>query len=138
MNKSNYTKQQYTAIGQYQLLFWFLIFLSSIVLKNLKHELIIDLNSIFHGNFLHNSGKVLSFLMAWVFIFIYYHCFSISTNSIYSSFLSLIRYNLKKLRNPKIHFSYTHLTLPTKRIVCILVATLSVKKKTTGENSLRV
>ncbi|HFF3188950.1 TPA: hypothetical protein ACGCJB_002084 [Bacillus cereus] len=103
MNKSNYTKQKYTAIGHYQLLFWFLIFLSSIVLKNLKHELIIDLNSIFfHGNFLHNSGKVLSFLMAWVFIFIYYHCFSISTNSMHSSFLYSIRDNIKKFRNPKI------------------------------------
>ncbi|HDR8105515.1 hypothetical protein OB994_24195 [Bacillus cereus] len=103
MNKSNYTKQKYTTIGHYQLLFWFLIFLSSIVLKNLKHELIIDLNSIFHGNFLHNSGKVLSFLMAWVFIFIYYHCFSISTNSMHSSFLYSIRdNNIKKFRNPKI------------------------------------
>ncbi|MBT2580734.1 hypothetical protein J7E43_25755 [Bacillus sp. ISL-8] len=102
MNKSNYTKQKYTAIGRYHLLFWFLIFLSSIVFKNLKHELIIDLNSIFYGNPLHNSGKVLSCLMTWVFIFIYYHYFSISTNSMHSPFLYLIRDNIKKLRNPKI------------------------------------
>lgn len=102
MNKSNYTRQQYTAIGQYHLLFWFLIFLSSIVFNNLKHELIIDLNSIFYGNPLHNSGKVLFCLITWVFIFIYYHYFSISTNSMHSSFLYLIRDNIKKLRNPKI------------------------------------
>ncbi|PFO84469.1 hypothetical protein [Bacillus cereus] len=102
MNKSNYTKQTYTAIGQYHLIFWLLIFLSSIAFKDLKHELIIDLNSIFYGNPLHNSGKVLSCLMTWVFIFLYYHYFSISTNSMHSSFLYLIRDNIKKLRNPKI------------------------------------
>ncbi|RVU62979.1 hypothetical protein BM74_17600 [Bacillus thuringiensis] len=102
MNKSSYNKQTYTAIALYQLLFWILIVISSIALKSVKQDLIMDLNSIFSKEFFLNSGKFLSFFVAWGFIFIYYHCFSISINKMHSSFFYLIIDNKKKLLDPQI------------------------------------
>ncbi|AJH82051.1 hypothetical protein FOC88_21265 [Bacillus thuringiensis] len=102
MNKSSYNKQTYTAIALYQLLFWILIIISSIALKSVKQDLIMDLNSIFSKEFFLNSGKFLSFFVAWGFIFIYYHCFSISINKMHSSFFYLIIDNKKKLLDPQI------------------------------------
>ncbi|UFH98700.1 hypothetical protein [Bacillus toyonensis] len=102
MNNSSYNKQTYTAIVLYQLLFWILIVISSIALKSVKQDLIMDLNSIFSEDFFLNSGKFLSFFVAWGFIFIYYHCFSISINKMHSSFFYLIIDNKKKLLDPQI------------------------------------
>ena len=85
MNKSTSTQPKYTTIGLYQLLFWILIFLSSILFKDMKNELTINPNDILHENFITNSGKFLSFFIAWAFIFIYSH-FS-------SKLFKTIRYN---------------------------------------------
>jgi len=107
MNKSTSTQPKYTTIGLYQLLFWILIFLSSILFKDMKNELTINPNDILHGNFITNSGKFLSFFMAWAFIFIYSHFSSLPINNMYSTFLNLISDNIKKLLNPKIIFITT-------------------------------
>ncbi|MGG4301418.1 hypothetical protein ABEW59_01005 [Bacillus wiedmannii] len=130
MNKSSSIKQKFKAIGQYQLLFWFLILISGIALKNLKEELTIDLNSIFSEDIFHNSGKFLSFFMAWAFIFIYSHFSSLPINNMYSTFLNLISDNIKKLLNPKIilitiiTFFIFYLTLKNQGVVSLTSATI--------------
>ncbi|HFJ9403527.1 TPA: hypothetical protein ACGW3F_002549 [Bacillus paranthracis] len=130
MNKSSSIKKKSKAIGQYQLLFWFLILVSSLVLKNLKEELTIDLKSVFYEDIFHNSGKFLSFFIAWAFIFIYSHFSSLPINNMYSTFLNLISDNIKKLLTPKIilitiiTLFIFYLTLKNESVVSLTIATI--------------
>ncbi|WP_224765014.1 hypothetical protein [Bacillus cereus] len=130
MNKSTSTQPKYTTIGLYQLLFWILIFLSSILFKDMKNELTINPNDILHGDFITNSGKFLSFFIAWAFIFIYSHFSSLPINNMYSTFLNLISDNIKKLLSPKIIWITIitlfifYLTLKNEDVVSLIIATI--------------
>ncbi|MEE6144598.1 hypothetical protein V2151_21385 [Bacillus cereus] len=130
MNKSISTKPKCITILLYQGLFWTLIVLSSILFKDMKNELTINLNDILHGNFITNSGKFLSFFIAWAFIFIYSHFSSLPINNMYSTFLNLISDNIKKLLTLKIIFITLitvfifYLTLKNEDVVSLTIATI--------------